>query len=108
MVDQQADPIDLTRPGGGTVTVGLPTPDARLEISPLSLVVDARSLIGSYMGSGDPTANIQRYADMYLAGKLPVERLSHHIKLSEINEAMDALETGNALRQVIDVAAEHL
>lgn len=100
--------IDLTSPGGRTVTVGLPNPEARLEISPLSLVVDARTLIGSYMGSGDPTADIQRYADMYLQGNLPVERLiSHHIKLSDINEAMDALETGNALRQVIDLAAEH-
>jgi Zn-dependent alcohol dehydrogenase len=38
-----------------------------------------------------------------------VERLiSHHIKLREINEAMEALETGNALRQVNDLAAEQL
>lgn len=100
--------IDLTRPGGRTVTVGLPSPQARLEISPLSLVVQARSLIGSYMGSGDPTADIQRYADLYLQGRLPVDRLiSAHIKLADINEAMDALESGSALRQVIDLAAEN-
>ncbi|MFC3244861.1 zinc-binding dehydrogenase [Gordonia humi] len=101
--------IKLTRPGGRTVTVGLPSPTTRMEISPLSLVVDTRSLIGSYMGSGDPTEDIQRYAQMYLDGRLPIDRLiSAHIKLSQINEAMDALEAGDALRQVIDLAAEHV
>lgn len=101
--------IKLTRPGGRTVTVGLPSPETRLEISPLSLVVDARALIGSYMGSGNPTDDIQRYAQMYLDGQLPVDRLiSAHIKLSDINEAMDALESGDALRQVIDLAAEQV
>ncbi len=47
--------IDMTKPGGRTVTVGLPPrPEARLEISPLSLVVEARQIIGSYMAPAFP------------------------------------------------------
>ena len=29
--------IDLTAPGGRTITVGLPRPDARISVSPLGL-----------------------------------------------------------------------
>jgi alcohol dehydrogenase len=99
--------IALTRPGGRTVTVGLPHPSTRLEISPLALVTEARSLIGSYLGSGDPAADIERYAAMYLEGRLPIEKLiTGHIALDDINQAMDDLHAGSVLRQVIDLAKE--
>jgi alcohol dehydrogenase len=94
--------VSLTAPGGRTVTVGLPNPAARLTISPLALVVEARSIIGSYMGSNLPRDDIARYVQMYQMGKLPVEKLiSGHIALSDINQAMDDLHEGRVLRQVI-------
>lgn len=96
--------IELTKPGGRTVTVGLPRPDARLEISPLSLVVEARQLIGSYMGSGIPAEDIARYAQMYLDGILPVEKLiSGTIALDDLNQAMDDLREGKVIRQIVDL-----
>ena len=50
-----------------------------------------------------PTVDIPKYAQMWLDGKLPVEKLiSHHIRLDDINEAMDELDQGRALRQVIE------
>ncbi|OUM45093.1 alcohol dehydrogenase catalytic domain-containing protein [Arthrobacter sedimenti] len=95
--------INLTKPGGRTVTVGLPRPDARLEISPLSLVLEARQLIGSYMGSGVPSEDIAMYAQMYLDGVLPVEKLiSGTIALEDINHAMDELREGKVIRQIVD------
>ncbi len=99
--------MDLTSPGGRTVTVGLPHPSTRLSVSPLSLVTEARSLIGSYLGSGIPRDDIERYAGMYLAGDLPVEKLiSGHIPLADINHAMDQLQAGGVLRQIVDLAHE--
>jgi alcohol dehydrogenase len=99
--------VALTRPGGRTVTVGLPHPSTLLTISPLALVTEARSLVGSYLGSGDPTEDIERYARMYLDGRLPVEKLiSGRISLDDINTAMDDLEAGAVLRQIIDLADE--
>src|SRR5690606_21614019 len=44
----------LTAPGGTTVTVGLPHPDARASVSPLSLTAEARTVVGSYLGSAVP------------------------------------------------------
>ncbi|GAB2982427.1 alcohol dehydrogenase catalytic domain-containing protein [Nocardioides montaniterrae] len=94
--------IALTAPGGRTVTVGLPAPDARLEISPLALVAEGRTLIGSYLGSAVPERDIPRFVEMWRAGRLPLEELvSSRITLDDINVALDELADGRALRQLI-------
>ncbi|MGB8406919.1 MAG: alcohol dehydrogenase catalytic domain-containing protein [Mycobacterium sp.] len=95
--------IGLTAPGGKTITVGLPHPDARITLSPLALVADGRSLIGSYLGSAVPARDIPRFVELWRAGRLPVESLvSDTISLDEINAGMDALADGHAVRQVIE------
>ncbi|MFE2941866.1 alcohol dehydrogenase catalytic domain-containing protein [Streptomyces sp. NPDC059255] len=96
-----------TAPGGTTVTVGLPNPEARASISPLVVTAQARTIVGSYLGSAVPARDIPRYADMWRKGLLPVEKLiSSHITLDEINEAMDTLADGTALRQIITFDTE--
>lgn len=91
-----------TASGGRTVTVGLPAPSALSELSPLTVTAEARTIIGSYLGSAVPSRDIPQYVEMWRAGKLPVEQLiSKRIRLDEINEAMDELADGKAIRQVI-------
>jgi alcohol dehydrogenase len=94
--------VALTAPGGRTVCVGLPHPDARITLSPLGFVAEGRSLIGSYLGSAVPSREIPHFVGLWRAGRLPVERLvSSTIALDDINAAMDALADGKAVRQVI-------
>jgi alcohol dehydrogenase len=94
--------IALTEPGGRTVTVGLPSPDARVSISPTALVGEGRSIIGSYLGSAVPQRDIPMFVDMWRSGRLPVDRLvSSTITLDEINVGMDRLADGETIRQVI-------
>lgn len=94
--------IAMTAPGGKTITVGLPHPDARITLSPLALVADGRSLIGSYLGSAVPSRDIPRFIELWRAGRLPVESLvSDSISLDDINSGMDALADGRAVRQII-------
>lgn len=94
--------VAITAPGGKTISVGLPAPEAKAQISPLALVAQARTIIGSYLGSAIPARDIPTYAQLWREGKLPVEALiSSRIELSEINSAMDQLAQGNAIRQVI-------
>ena len=94
--------LALTAPGGTTVTVGLPAPDARASVSPLLLTAEARTVIGSYLGSAVPSRDIPLFADLWRQGRLPVERLvSARIGLEDINAAMDDLAEGRALRQII-------
>lgn len=92
----------LTAPGGTTVTVGLPAPDARASVSPLTLTAEARTVIGSYLGSAVPSRDIPRYIELWRAGRLPLEKLvSSHVALTEIDVAMDRLAAGGELRQLI-------
>ncbi|QLL07834.1 alcohol dehydrogenase catalytic domain-containing protein [Mycobacterium vicinigordonae] len=94
--------VGLTAPGGRTVTVGLPRPDARISLSPLGFVAEGRSLIGSYLGSAVPSRDIPRFVALWQSGRLPVEALvSSTIRLGDINEAMDHLADGTAVRQLI-------
>ncbi|NUW46073.1 alcohol dehydrogenase catalytic domain-containing protein [Nonomuraea rhodomycinica] len=94
--------VAATAPGGRTVTVGLPAPHARASISPLQLVAEGRTIVGSYLGSAVPARDIPVFARMWRDGRLPVDALvSARIGLSAVNEAMDQLADGNAVRQVI-------
>ena len=94
--------VSATEVGGTTVTVGLPSPDARSSISPLVLTAEARTIRGSYLGSAVPSRDIPIYAQLWREGKLPVEELiSGRIALSEINSSLDLLADGQAVRQGI-------
>ena len=91
-----------TAVGGTTVTVGLPAPDALSQIHPLTLTAEARTVVGSYLGSAVPSRDIPQYEQMWREGKLPVEELvSGIVHLDDINAAMDTLADGKAVRQVI-------
>ena len=95
--------LAATAPGGRTVTVGLPHPDARARVSPLQLVAEARTVIGSYLGSAVPSRDVPVFAQWWREGRLPVEALvSSRIRLEDINTAMDELAAGTALRQIIE------
>ncbi|MGN7949368.1 alcohol dehydrogenase catalytic domain-containing protein [Microbacterium sp. 22215] len=101
-----ASAIALTGVGGKTVTVGLPKPGSSITVDSLALVTSARSLIGSYMGSGVPADDITRYAQMYLDGSLAIDRLiTGTTDLDHINTAMDRLHDGREIRQIIDLTA---
>jgi alcohol dehydrogenase len=94
--------VGATAPGGRTVSVGLSATSARASISPLSLVAESRTIIGSFLGSGVPTVDVPEYVALWEAGRLPVERLvSAYLDLDDVNQAMDDLATGRAMRQVI-------
>ena len=94
--------LALTGPGGRTVTVGLPAPGRMAQVSPLTLVAEGRTLIGSYLGSSVPTRDIPRFVALWRAGRLPVERLvTGEIALEDVNRGMDELADGRAVRQVI-------
>lgn len=97
--------VDLTAPGGTTITVGLPAPTAESVIKPLGLTAEARTIMGSYLGSAVPSRDIPWFAELWRQGRLPVQELiSEHIPLAEINTALDNLADGRAVRQLITVS----
>ena len=97
---QQA--LESTRRGGRTVTVSLPEAGRQFSFSLSRLVAEARTVSGSYIGSCVPSRDIPAFIQLYRQGRLPVERLvTKTLGLADINEAMDELADGRAVRQVI-------
>ena len=97
--------IAATRRGGRTVTAALPNPNDRLSLQAATLVTEERALLGSYVGSSVPSRDIPNWLAMYRSGRLPVDQLvSHEIALPEINEAMERLASGAAIRQIVTFA----
>jgi Zn-dependent alcohol dehydrogenase len=91
-----------TRRGGMTVTVGLPDPKKVFSIPAVSLVMEERTLKGSYMGSCLPRRDIPRFIEMYRAGDLLVDKLqTHSLQLDDINLGFDRLAQAQAVRQLI-------
>ena len=92
----------ITRRGGSTVTAGLPPSTALWPLPAVSLVAEERTLKGSYIGTCVPSRDIPRYIDLYLQGRLPVNKLlTGRLKLDEINHGFDLLHDGKAIRQVV-------
>lgn len=92
----------LTRRGGTTITSGLPHPNARFALPLAQMVGEERDIRGSYLGSGVPSTDIARYVDLYLKGRLPVNRLlGQAFTLDQINAGFDHLASGTSLRDCI-------
>jgi S-(hydroxymethyl)glutathione dehydrogenase/alcohol dehydrogenase len=89
-------------PGGTAVLVGM-TPfreTARFEGFPF--VDGARRIIGSNYGSAVAAVDFPRYAEWYLQGRLPVDRLiDRRLPLAGLEDAFDRLRAGTAARQVV-------
>jgi alcohol dehydrogenase len=92
----------MTRRGGMTVTAGLPPPSDNWPLQQVSLVAEERTVKGSYIGSCVPLRDVPRYIGLYLAGKLPIDRLmGERMPLSDINRGFDRLAAGESLRDLI-------
>jgi alcohol dehydrogenase len=92
----------LTRRGGATITSGLPNPKLSFPLSLSQMVGEEREIRGSYLGSGVPAVDINRYIDLYRAGRLPVDKLlGQSFTLDQVNEGFDHLASGSSLRDAV-------
>jgi alcohol dehydrogenase len=92
----------LVRRGGKVTTLGLPGPGVAHSLQLAPLVVSGIDIQGSYLGSCATQQDVPRFIELYRQGRFPATALiSHRIHLDDINEALDRLADGEALRQVI-------
>ena len=92
----------ITVRGGEVVGVGVGKSSAKLLADHYPWVAEERVLRGSYMGGGIPQHDIPKYVDMYLRGRLPVDKLrSERIRFDQINEGFDQLQKGAVVRQIL-------
>ena len=87
---------------GGTATIiGMIPQGTKIELSGQDFLRE-RKIQGSSMGSNRFRVDMPRYVEMYLTGKLLLdEMITRNISLDEINDAFEALLTGEVARQII-------
>jgi S-(hydroxymethyl)glutathione dehydrogenase / alcohol dehydrogenase len=92
----------LARKGGTVVLTGLSRTDARASFPLFPFVMQEKRLIGSVYGSGQPLRDIPRLVALYREGKLKLRELvMRSYRLDEVNDALDALSSGEGARGII-------
>ena len=97
-----AQAIGLTRRGGTIVIAGMPHVDASFPLPVYRFVGSSRRILGSSMGSTRLSVDVPRLVGLYQQGRLKLDELiSGRYPLTRINEAIEEMETGQSLRNVI-------
>src|SRR4051812_18651139 len=94
---------DLTRRGGTTVVVGAGRMEDMVEFSAFELFFSEKKLLGSYYGSGDVRVDFDRLLALWRSGRLDLDRMiTQRLTLDDLNDAFEALKSGEVIRQVIN------
>jgi Zn-dependent alcohol dehydrogenase len=93
----------MLRREGTLVIVGLPETAATISVPVTDFVFDGpRRVMGSAMGSTRLSVDVPRLVALYRHGRLKLDELiTDRYPLDQINEAIAAVERGQALRNVI-------
>ncbi len=87
--------------GGEAILVGMAPPEARIPFDALTMTLQERVIRGCWYGSVRPPADFPLLVELYRAGRLRLDPLIKTCKLDEVNEAFQAMETGEVARSVI-------
>jgi S-(hydroxymethyl)glutathione dehydrogenase/alcohol dehydrogenase len=95
--------ITMTRRGGQAILVGVPRMDVMVNLPAFFGVVLAEKTIkGCWYGSSDVRRDVPKLIDLYQKGELKLDELiSRTITVDQVNEAFDAMKTGEVARTVI-------
>ena len=87
---------------GTVVLVGVPDPSMRLELPLIDVFGRGGSLKSSWYGDCLPSRDFPMLIDLYLQGRLPLERfVSEEIALDGVEAAFEKMHHGDVLRSVV-------
>jgi S-(hydroxymethyl)glutathione dehydrogenase/alcohol dehydrogenase len=93
----------IRRGGGVCVFATHPEQGSNISIDPYELIC-GKQIRGSWGGSSNPDRDIPIFAQLYLEGKLPLEKLiTKRYPLEAINDALDDLEHHRVGRPLIEI-----
>jgi NDMA-dependent alcohol dehydrogenase len=99
--------ITMVRRGGQAILVGVPKMDAMVQVPAFFGVVLAEKTIkGCWYGSSNVQRDVPKLIELYRSGQLKLDELvSRTITVDQVNEAFDAMKTGEVARSVIEYEA---
>jgi S-(hydroxymethyl)mycothiol dehydrogenase len=87
---------------GTLVQVGVPTPDMRIDLPMIDFFGQGGQLRPSWYGDCLPSRDIPMLVDLYLQGRLDLDRfVTETIALEDVEEAFHRMERGEVLRSVV-------
>ena len=90
---------------GTVVLVGVPQPDAKIELPLIDIFGRGGSLKSSWYGDCLPSRDFPMLIDLYLQGRLNLDGfVSETIGLADVEEAFHKMERGEVLRSVVEIA----
>lgn len=94
--------LPMLAPGGAAVLVGMTPDGVRVSLDPFAIADQGLRVLGCNYGSSVASQDIPRFAEMYLQGKLPLDRLiGARRPLAEAQAALDDLADARGLRTVL-------
>ncbi len=94
--------VDFARRGGTICIVGMPPSGAMAAFEAVNIADSGKQLIGSKMGSTRLQIDMPGLVELYRQGRLKLDELiSNRYPLEQINDAIDSVRRGDALRNVI-------
>ena len=87
---------------GTVVLVGVPSPEMKIELPMLEVFGRGGSLKSSWYGDCLPTRDFPMMIDLYLQGRLDLDRfVSETISLDDVESSFHKMELGEVLRSVV-------
>lgn len=95
------DAFESIKYGGTLVFAATVVKGSKICLDPWDLI-NGKKILGTYGGSAKPDEDIPYYVDLYLKGKLNIEKLiTHNYRLEEINQSFEDVEEGKVGRAII-------
>jgi S-(hydroxymethyl)glutathione dehydrogenase/alcohol dehydrogenase len=93
--------IDAVRRGGTAVIVGAGRQDDEFKLNMWEMFFNEKKILGCYYGSTNVKKDFPRLIGLWRAGRLDLEGMvDDRLDLSQINEALERMKRGEAIRQV--------
>lgn len=78
--------------------------DDFLQLNMFELFFDEKRILPSMYGGGDVVRSYERAISLWRSGRIDLEGLiTHRVKLAGINDALDQMRSGEALRTCIEI-----
>ncbi len=93
----------MTRNGGEVLLVGVPRLEVNLTLNAaFTFLYAAKTIKGCWYGSANVSTDVPKLIELYKSGELKLDELvSREIAVDQVEEAFEAMKSGEVARSVI-------
>ncbi|KAJ9641269.1 hypothetical protein H2204_002947 [Knufia peltigerae] len=89
--------IECLSPCGSAAIVGVPAAGSRLQLDPLTFLLQNKRLIGTIEGDSVPSKFIPQLMELHKTGNFPIDRLCKIYNVKDFHQALEDIEQGKGL-----------